>query len=370
MTELMVPKREAIRHEILEALPELAKKEVSKIEEQGALANALLAKALRKLEEYEKKQEELKKMIQESAIREALKKKVPHYTLHFKKPYPLKVVSTFLDKNQPFYYKAYGYDEKGNPVAVSKEYPYLAGIRLEKDEEGYWVLYFLLASEDDEIMKLPVMYVDSLYGTPIKTHMLDFGIIGVHLRPDGRPIPSQITIRQDISVETIKGATGEDIEIIQSKVENFQRLDDNDKLKAYLTLYEQMLYYRNELKKALALNERLMHECNLYKNILSGRGSLDELANALISKAIGVATDYAYDAAKYRTRYLTKEFEALALKDVVEELKKILANIKSLKEVETAEEKIEEFEKSVDELIKRAKAAKEEKEKGGETKPS
>jgi len=368
MAELMVPKRGAVRHEILEALPELAKREVSKIEEQGALANALLAKVLRKLEELEKKQKEEEKLKKEVAIRESLKKKRPAYTIFFKKPFPLQVVSTFLDKNEPFYYKAYGKDEKGNPAMVYKEYPYWAGIHFNKNEEGYWVLSFLLASEDGELMELPVMYADALDTTPIKTHLLDFGKIGVHLRPDGKPVPHYITIRQDISVESIKGATNEDIQLVRARAETFKMLDDDEKMKAYLSLYEQMLYYRNKLRDVQALNERLMHENSLYKNVLSGRGSLDELASALISAAVGSARDYAYDAAKYRTKYMTEEFKGLALKNVVEELKRILAEIKSLKETETTEEKIEEFEKSVDELIERARASTPkapEEEKGG-----
>jgi len=368
MTELMVPKRGAVRHEILETLPELAKKEVSKIEEHGAMASALLAKALRKLEEYEKKRKEQEKLVKEAAIRGALEKKRPSYTIFFKKPFPLQVVSTFLDKNEPFYYKAYGKDEKGEPVMVYKEYPYWAGILFKKDEEGYWTLSFLLASEDGEIMELPIMYADALDQTPIKTHLLDFGKIGVHLRPDGRPIPPYITIRQDISTETIKGATNEDIQLVKARLENFKILDDDEKMKAYLTLYEQMLHYRNKLKEVQALNERLMHELSMYKNILSGRGSLDELMSAALSAAMGVARDYAYDATKYRMKYMTEEFKSLALKNLIEELKRYLAELKSLKETETTEEKIEEFEKSVDELIERARASTPkapEEEKGG-----
>jgi len=337
------PRRPPIDHRVFEAVkkvldrvdPSLSKafsQELDKYEKRTAWQDVEISKLRAELDRIVEMQEKYKRQLAlELTRKEIEKRKTQVFNLFFKRPYKVKVLSTFLDENKPFYITEIGKDNKGNPYVNHEIYPYFAGIRLEKEEGGEWIMYFLLAKtpKSKEARKSPpVCYLETLEQfTPIRSHLLDLGVIGLDIRLDGKPVPQYVIYRPNISLKSFKK---KDREVIQAKLEVFKKASDKEKVKILLSVYEQMLRLR---KKYEDLQERFDAVCQELAEIRSLAKALvkrGEIKHALFEKLLEEAGRANYESIKAKTTIASQQYVETALREALERIAEKLEEIKRI----------------------------------------
>jgi len=339
------PRRIPIRDEILEKVkkylerdPTLAKefsREMGKLEERLAIQDVLLSRLKTRIDRFEDMQKKYKKGLELELSKKKIEKSQA-FNLFFKKPYKLKILSTFLNENKPFYMTEIGKDRNGRPIVNHEIYPFFSGIRFEKEEGGDWILYFLLSQtpkSKEARISPPICYLDSLEGfTPIRSHLLDMGVLGLDIRLDGKPTPPFVIYRPDISLESFKK---KDKQVIKARLEVFNKASDKEKVKILLSVYEQMVKIRTKYED---LQEKYDAVCQDLAEIRSLAKSLvkrGEIKNALFEKLLDEAGRADYEAIKARTTIASQTYVNMALREMLERLAEKFEEIKRISVQET-----------------------------------
>ena len=351
------PRRIPIRDDVLEKVkkylerdPALSKefaRELRKLEERLAIQDVLLSRLKTRLDRYEELQEKYKRELELELTRKKIEKsKTQVYNLFFKRPYKLKVLSTFLDENKPFYVTTIE-NKKGKPVINHEVCPWFAGIRLEKEEGSYWTMYFLLSptpNSKEARLSPPICYLESLEAfTPIRTHLLDLGALGLNIRLDGKPVPTTVIYRPDISLKSFKK---KDREVIEARLEVFNKADNKEKVKILLSVYEQYIKMRNKYED---LQEKYDAVCQDLAEIRSMAKALikrGDIRQALFEKLIEEAGRADYESIKAKTTIATQTYVNMALREMLERLAEKFEEIKRIS-VQEAKSPTEYFDKAL-----------------------
>ncbi|HDD44030.1 MAG TPA: hypothetical protein ENG63_04110 [Candidatus Desulfofervidus auxilii] len=352
------PKRIPIRDDVLEKVkkyldrdPALSKefaRELRKLEERLAIQDVLLSRLKTRLDRYEELQKKYKRELELELTRKKIEKsKTQVYNLFFRRPYKLKVLSTFLDENKPFYVTIVEKDKKGKPVVNHEICPYFAGIRLEKEEGSYWTMYFLLSqapNSKEARLSPPICYLDTMEAfTPIRTHLLDLGALGLNIRLDGKPVPPSIIYKPDISLKSFKE---KDREVIEARLEVFNKADNKEKVKILLSVYEQLIKMRNKYED---LQEKYDAVCQDLAEIRSMAKALikrGDIRQALFEKLIEEAGRADYESIKAKTTIATQTYVNMALREMLERLAEKFEEIKRIS-VQEAKSPTEYFDKAL-----------------------
>ncbi len=351
------PRRIPIRDDVLEKVkkylerdPALSKefaRELRKLEERLAIQDVLLSRLKTRLDRYEELQEKYKRELELELTRKKIEKsKTQVYNLFFKRPYKLKVLSTFLDENKPFYVTTIE-NKKGKPVINHEVCPWFAGIRLEKEEGGYWLMYFLLSqtpNSKEARLSPPICYLENLEAfTPIRTHLLDLGALGLNIRLDGKPVPTTVIYKPDISLKSFKK---KDRDVIEARLEVFNKADNKEKVKILLSVYEQYIKMRNKYED---LQEKYDAVCQDLAEIRSMAKALikrGDIRQALFEKLIEEAGRADYESIKAKTTIATQTYVNMALREMLERLAEKFEEIKRIS-VQEAKSPTEYFDKAL-----------------------
>lgn len=288
---------------------------INKLEQQLAISqgeNAKLknlAKDLDKANEFKRRILVTEKMQQEIKEEEL---KVSTQYIEFSKPW-LKIISTHMDCNRPFYVKTKQIEEEV-PAFDIVEYPYLAGIVLKKEPDSR-MIYFTLADEKGNMMDLPIMPFE-LFNQAGLTDMLDFGVIGVDTDPTGRMNPKMIQYDQTVHISEV---SQEGRKMVSLAMTEFSGLDDFNKSKAFLDLWRKYYNFKAEYRSLLVQTKDLQEERDGYWAIVSAVTQKKDIQSAVLSAMTYLASNYGYDAAKHRLGAIESQVKDLAVKKLLTE---------------------------------------------------
>ena len=174
----------------------------------------------------------------------------------------------------------------------------------------------------------PICYLSNLEGlTPIRTHLLDLGVIGLDIRLDGKPTPPFIIYRPDISLESFKD---KDKQVISARLEVFNKASDKEKVKILLSVYEQMVKIRTKYED---LQEKYDAVCQDLAEIRSLAKSLvkkGEIKHALFEKLLDEAGRADYESIKAKTTLASQTYVNMALREMLEKLSEKFEEIKRI----------------------------------------
>jgi len=351
----------------LEGSPELLKEfvgEMRKLEDRLAIQDVLLSRFKTRLDRIEELQQKYKTELGlEIARKQIEKRKTTIYDLFFRRPYNLKVFSTFLDENKPFYFTEIGKGKEGKPYIDQEIYPYFAGIRLEKEEGSEWVLYFLLSqnpNSKEARISPAICYLNSLESfTPIRTHLLDLGVIGLDLRLDGRPIPPYILYNPSITLDSFKK---NDKEVIKAKLEVFNKADDKDKVKILLSAYEQLIKVRNKYEDLQEKYDAVCQDLAEIRSLAKALVKRGEIKHTLFEKLLEESGRADYESIKAKTTLASQVYVNMALREMLERLSEKFEEIKKISLQET-KSPTEYFDKALSVMASEIERIKKEEEK-------
>lgn len=298
-------------------------KTINKLEERLAISEAEnsklheLAKDLKKAEEFKRKILITEKMQQD--IKDKELESSTQY-IEFSKPY-LKVISTHMGCNRPFYVKTKQVEE-GIPVFDIVEYPYLAGIVLKKEPDSR-MIYFTLADEKGNKMDLPIVPFE-IFNQAGLTDMLDFGVIGIDVDPTGKMHPKMIQYDQTVHISEVNQ---EGRKMVSLAMTEFDGLDDFNKSKAYLDLWRKYYNSKAEYRSLLVQTKDLQEERDGYWAIVSAITQKKDIQSAVLSSMTYLASNYGYDAAKHRLSAIESQVKDIAVKKLLTEKQ----NVESIK---------------------------------------
>ena len=310
-----IPPREDLEihvtHKDLEGLRNHYPKKIRQIEQVMAEKDAKISRIEKDLQQYKGQEENRKKEWEEQQLISIAKehkslRKIRNLRFIFKTP--LKICVTCED-NFPF---------MGRGDYAGKSFPFLRGFRLEHTEYGPFV-YFLLTKTskpvDKQYMSLPVTYLFNLWNViedskNLVTSMKMNGCIKLHIRSDGKPLPTRISIPADTNVAQFSADMRNMMNIDILRLKKDGELSD-EAFKIIVGLYDKT----NQLSYELDQAQQIAQEAIWDKTDAAARAKvaegMQEKMPSMLSVALGKLDKSMEQLLMYKSSEQESEIRAL-----------------------------------------------------------
>lgn len=217
-------------------------------------------------EEEDKKRKDLEKELKDQELFRKSKLVEKRRVIDFKHPYKIKVVSSYLDRNDYFY---------GSINGNAHAFKYWAGLSFIYEKNGaYFSLRLSNKPARGHIKELAIGYTEQLQYLLDFNYVSSFNILRVNVRPDGKPIPQHIPIDPTVAIEQIKDSNSR--RLLKLKLDEIEKLDIAGIKQAYITMYDKLERERAEKEDLQKKYEEVLEDRNTFASsarVLTGMKS-------------------------------------------------------------------------------------------------